>query len=393
MTPKLKNTQTIELSQTDFQELLQAKLRTAVHYTLTTILEEEVEAFIGAGRYQRSQQRRDQRNGSYSRDLVTGVGQIKEIAVPRTRRGFRTQLFERYKRRQAQLDEAICDMFVGGVSTARTGQVFAELTGSQASPSTVSRVFHSLEGEFSAWKSRPLASDYAYVFADGTYFSVIYDGQGHKMPILAVVGINLAGEREVLAFSVGDRENQSAWEALLEELKGRGVERVGLWITDGNQATINAVALKFATSQRQRCVKHKMDNILGYIPKTHHDQVEPELKAIFYQDSRAEADKQVAAFCEKFRAIYPSAVDCLQRDLEACLTFYAFPKAHWKTIRTTNVIERLFGEVKKRSHKMAAAFRNETSCLLMFFAVIRSLSFKRISMPTQDTGLTNLHII
>jgi putative transposase len=393
MTPKTENSEVASLSQTDFHELLQAKLRDAVHYVLATVLEEEVEAFVGASRYERSAQRRDQRNGSYTRGLVTGVGQIQDIAVPRTRRGFRTQLFERYKRRQAQLDEAMCDMFVGGVSTARVGEVMEGLTGTKPSPSSVSRVFHTLEGEFATWKTRPLAADYAYAFADGTYFNVIYAGQEHNMPILAVIGINLAGEREVLAFSVGDRENQTAWEELLEDLKRRGVQRIGLWVSDGNQATINAIEIKFSASQRQRCVKHKMDNVLGYIPKGQHEQVEPELKAIFYQGSREQADQEVAAFCEKFQALYPSAVDCLKRDLEACLTFYAFPKTHWKTIRTTNVIERLFGEVKKRSHKMAAAFRNEDSCLLMFYAVVRSLKFRKISMPTQGAGPTNLHKI
>jgi transposase-like protein len=203
------------------------------------------------------------------------------------------------------------------------------------------------------------------------------------MPILAVVGINLAGEREVLGFSVGHRENQNAWEQLFDDLKRRGVQQVDLWITDGLQAMLNAVKAKFPGSQPQRWVKHKMENVLSYLPEKQRDQVVPELKAIFYQDSRDQADQQVAAFIEKYEPIYPTAVACLQRDLEACLTFYAFPKAHWKTIRTTNVLERLFGEVKKRTHKMAAAFRNENSCLLMFYAVIRSLKFKKIAMPAR----------
>ena len=125
---------------------------------------------------------------------------------------------------------------------------------------------------------------------------------------------------------------------------------------------------------------------MGYIPHKQQDQVEPELKAIFYQDSRQQADQLAAAFDEKFAKRYPSAVACLQRDLDACLSFYAFPKAHWKTIRTTNVIERLFDEVKRRSHKMAAAFRNEDSCLLMFYAVVRSLKFKRISVPAKPVA-------
>lgn len=383
MTPKPENNQKTPLSQTEFQELLHEKMRQAVRLTLITVLETEIEAFIGAAPYQRSGQRRAYRNGTYRRSLGTSVGQIEDLTVPRTRAGFQTQLFERYQRRQGELDAGICQMFVGGVSTTQVGQVIETLTGSKPSPSTVSRVFHTLEEEFTVWQQRPLATEYAYAFADGTYFTVIYNGQGHKMPILAVIGINLAGEREVLGFSVGDRENQLAWEQLLADLKSRGVQQVGLWITDGNQAMLNAVETKFPTSHRQRCVKHKMDNVLSYIPAKQRDQVEPELKAIFYQDSRQQADQQVAAFIAKFEPIYPTAVACLQRDLEACLTFYAFPPAHWKTIRTTNVIERLFGEVKKRTHKMAAAFRNENSCLLMFYAVIRGLKFRKIAMPAR----------
>jgi transposase-like protein len=371
------------LSQADFRELLHAKLRAAIWLTLTTILEEEVTAFIGAPRYGRTPSRRDQRNGHYTRDLVTTAGKAEDLPVPRTRGGFRTQVFERYQRRQAELDTAISEIFVFGASTTRVGQVVETLTGTHPSASTVSRVFHTLEAEFEAWKTRPLAAHYVYVFADGTYFTVIYDAEGQKMPVLAVVGINPAGEREVLAFTVGERENQGAWEDLLEQLKLRGVQQVDLWITDGNQAMLNAVARKFPQSARQRCVKHKMENVLSYVPDKQRDQVEPELKAIFYQETRAQADQAVAAFCAKYEQTYPTAVECLQRDLAACLTFYAFPKAHWKTIRTNNVAERLFNEVKRRSHKMAAAFRNEGSCLLMFFAVVRSLKFRRIRMPAQ----------
>ncbi len=383
MTPKTQNNQVIALSQTEFQELLHEKVRQAVRLTLVTVLEAEIEAFIGAGPYQRTGQRRAHRNGSYRRSLGTSVGQIDDLEVPRTREGFQTHLFERYQRRQGELDASICQMFVGGVSTRQVGEVIETLTGTKPSPSTVSRVFHTLEAEFAAWQQRPLATEYAYSFADGTYFTVIYNGEGHKMPILAVIGISLAGEREVLGFSVGEKENQLAWEQLLDDLKRRGVQHVGLWISDGNPAMLNAIETKFSASQRQRCVKHKMENVLSYLPDKQRDQVEPELKAIFYQDSRAQADQQVAAFVEKYEPIYPTAVACLQRDLEACLTFYAFPKAHWKTIRTTNVIERLFGEVKKRTHKMAAAFRNEKSCLLMFYAVIRSLKFRKIAMPAR----------
>jgi transposase-like protein len=386
MTPKTNHKRLDSEGQALVGELLQERLRLAIKYTLVQILEEEVEAFVQAAPYQRTTERRAYRNGFYQRDLGTSMGVIEGLSIPRTRNGFRTELFERYQRRQAELDGAILDMFVKGVSMEQVGNVVETLTGTHPSPSTVSRVFHSLEGEFENWKKRSLRSHYLYAFADGTYFSVIYDEIGCKMPILAVIGIDEEGKREVLAFRVGERENQSAWENLLDDLKERHVAEIDLWVTDGNKAMTNAIDKKFPTAQRQRCVKHKMENVLGYVPQKQQETVKPELRAIFYQVSREKADQEAAAFIAKYEKIYPTAVDCLKRDLDLCLTFYSFPEKHWKYIRTSNIIERLFNEVKKRSHKMAAAFRNEDSCLLLFYAVVRSLKLRRISIPAKDTA-------
>jgi transposase-like protein len=385
MTPATNHKRLDAAGQATIQEALQERMRLAIKFTLIRILEEEVDAFVNASPYQRTFERRDYRNGTYERDLGTSMGVIEDLPVPRTRGGFRTEVFARYHRRQTELDQAICEMFIGGVSTSRVGEVVEALSGAQPSPSTVSRVFHGLEEEFERWKQRPLQAHYWYVFADGTYFTVIYDDQGEKMPILAVIGIDSAGKREVLGFTIGDRENQKAWEDLMDDLKNRGVQQIDLWITDGGKAMINAIESKFSKSKRQRCVKHKMDNVLGYIPKKQQEQIRPELKAIFYQVNREKAEQTAAAFIAKYERIYPTAVDCLRRDLDACLTFYEFPEEHWKFIRTNNVIERLYCEVKKRSHKMAAAFRNEDSCLLLFYAVIRSLKLRRITIPEKLT--------
>jgi transposase-like protein len=382
MTPEAQNTDVAAPSQADFQALLREKLRQAVRLTLISVLQAEVEAVTGAERYERTPTRRDHRNGEYERGLVTSLGAVR-LRVPRTRGGFETNVFARYQRRQAELDVAIGEMFVKGVSTAGVGVIVEQLTGEKPSPSTVSRVHQTLAAEFKEWQTRPLAGQYRYVFADGTYFTVIYGAEGHKMPVLAVIGITPDGRREVLLFTIGERENQTAWEDVLEQLKQRGVQQVELWITDGNQAMLNAVTTKFPNAQRQRCIKHKMENVLSYVPQKQRAQVEPELKAIFYQPDRGHAEQHLAAFSEKFARHYPTAVACLQRDVSACLTFYAFPEAHWKTLRTTNVIERLFQEVKKRSKKMNAAFRNEDSCLLLFYAVIRSLEFRRLPVAAK----------
>lgn len=381
MTPQSNDTASLAPTQETFHEMLQEKLRAAIRLTMATVLEEELEAYLQAGRYERTPNRRDQRNGYYSRGLGTGLGQIDALPVPRSRNGYQTQLFERYQRRQKELDTAICQMFVGGVSTEKVGEVVASLTGKPASASTVSRTFHTLETEYAAWKARTLSAHYLYCFADGTYFTVIYGEDGHKMPILAVVGINTQGEKEVLGFTTGEKENQHAWQDLLADLKQRGVQKVDLWISDGNQATMNAIDHHFPDARRQRCVIHKIDNVLGYVPKSHQDALKLELNAIFYHDSLEQAQQELAAFCAKHQPTYPNAVACLNRDIDACLAFYNFPKEHWRSIRTNNLIERLFSEVKKRSHKMAAPFRNENSCLLLFYAVMRSINFQRISMP------------
>lgn len=386
MTPKTNHKQITPEGQAGVRELLQEKMMLAIEYTLIQMLDEEVEAYIQAAPYERTKNRRDHRNGTYPRGLGTSMGDIEAIPVPRTRKGFRSQLFDRYRRRQAELDESICQMFVGGVSTEKVGQIVETLSGSHPSPSTVSRVFHTLEEEFATWKKRPLQAHYLYLIVDGTYFSVIYDGEGKKMPILAVIGIDLEGKRDVLGFSTGDRENQQAWEALLTDLKDRGLEKVDLWISDGGKAMINAIESKFLNPKRQRCVRHKMENVLGYIPNEHHDQVYPELRAIFYQENLEKAQQTAAAFLVKHENTYPTACECLKRDLNECLTFYLFPQKHWRYIRTSNAIERLFQEVKKRSHKMAAAFRNEDSCTLLFYAVVRSLNLRNISVPAIATN-------
>lgn len=223
------NIEALAGSQEALEKLLQERLRQAVRIALISVLEEEVTAFIGALPYERKEQRRDQRNGHYTRDLETSMEQIEDLPVPRTRGGYHTQLFERYHRRRDELDTSMAEMFVDGVSMAKVGQVVETLTGSKPSASTASRVFHTLESEYREWKQRQLEERYAYAFADGTYFTVIYNGEGCKMPVLAVVCITTTEQRDVLAFGVGDRENEQAWEDLFDDLKARGVKEIGMW--------------------------------------------------------------------------------------------------------------------------------------------------------------------
>lgn len=166
------------------------------------------------------------------------------------------------------------------------------------------------------------------------------------MPILAVVRINPQGEKEVLGFTTGEKENQHAWQDLLADLKQRGVQKVDLWISDGNRATLTAIQHHFPDAQRQRCVIHKIDNVLGYVPKSHQDALRAELNAIFYHSSLAQAQQQLAAFCAKHQRIYPNVVAFLNRDIDVCLAFYNFSKEHWRSLCTNNLIERLYANYR-----------------------------------------------
>jgi len=384
MTPSPQDTQSTldrQAAHDTFRALVQEHVRMAIRATFIDILEEEVRQFVGADRYERTAARRDSRAGYRTRSIGTTAGQIDDLPVPRTRSGFHTQLFDHYQRRMTEVDELMRAMFVGGVSQRTVSTVVEQLTGSSASASTVSRVFHTLEDEFATWQQRRLPKRYVYAFADATYFSVIYEGEGHTMPILALIGIREDGQREVIAFTAGERENQGAWENLLDAIKARGVEQIDVWITDGHQAMLNALALKLPASKRQRCMRHKIENVLSHVPEKQREVVREELRAIFYQSNRTQADQRTAAFIAKYEQHYPSAIACLKRDWASCLTFYDYPEQHGVSIRTSNVIERMFEEVKKRSKKMAAAFRNEGSCLLLFYAVVRALRFRKIRMP------------
>jgi putative transposase len=281
-TSEEENTAKAAMGQGDFRALMREKMCAAVRLTLMAVLDEELEEWVGAGRYERKATRRDHRIGRRLRDLGTSVGTIEDLVIPRTRGGFQTQLFEKYQRRQVELDQMIGDMFVQGVSQARVGTILETLNGVKPSASTVSRVFHTLEEEYAAWKTRELPERYTYVYADGTYFSVIYGDEGQKTPVLALYGVTPAGKREVIAMTIGESESKDAWGNLLDDIKMRGLKQVDLWVTDGNQTMIDAIAKRFPDSLRQRCVRHKMENILAHVPEKQQEAVGKEFMAIFY---------------------------------------------------------------------------------------------------------------
>lgn len=379
--PQKQDSIALAFEQEDFVWEVMNRVRAVARVVFEQAMEEELTAFLQALPYQRKPDRKGRRNGYYTRDLLTSFGPLPELKVPRSRDGqFRTQLYSRYRRRQEKVDQAIAEMFIRGVSTRKTGEVVELLTEESPSAATVSRVFQSLREECEAWRRRPLDSCYMYIHLDGVYFTIGYDDSFVKEPVLAALGVKLSGEKELLGYGLGDKESRQAWRGFLTELKERGLEDAGLFITDGGQAVIGAVEELFPGVRRQRCVVHKLRNVDSKVPRPLQEEVRQEAKRIFYQENKEQARQETEAFCLKWAEVIPEAVECLRRDIEDCLTFYDFPREHWRYIRTNNSLERLFEEVKRRTRLMGA-FRNERSCILVFYAVTRALRWQRIPAP------------
>jgi putative transposase len=378
-------------SQAEFATALRRRLQVAARELFQAVLLEELTAFVQALPYERSPGRRGQRNGSYGRSLGTAFGLLADLQVPRTRDGlFRTQLFERYQRRQPEVDTAIAEMFVRGVSTSQVGQVLETLNGLAPSASTVSRVFHQLEPTFQAWQSRPLPAWVLYLHLDAIELTIKYAGDGVKMAVLAAIGVLPDGRRELLGLTTGEHENGPAWTNLCRDLFERGLQQVGLVISDQHASIWAACEAVWPAARHQACVTHKIVNVLAHVPKGQRAAVHADLKAIFYQADEAQARQVAQAFGARYQAAYPEAVRCLAKDLDACLQFYGFPQEHWRFIRTNNVAERLFSELRRRLNKMGA-MPNEGSALLICWAVANTIQWRGLRVDPALLALDNLH--
>jgi len=378
--PKPENSTTLLPSQDEFRTALHQEVRGAVRAVIESVMQEELETLLQAGAYDRRSQRTGYRNGSYTRDLVTASGVLAKLRVPRDRAGqYQTQVFERFQRYEPEVSQAIAAMFFAGVSQGRVAEVTQPLLGATPSASSVSRIAHDLQTECDTWRARPLLAQYRIILLDGVYFPIVHEQKADETPLLVAMGIDLTGQRSVLGFVIGDAESTAAWQNLLNDLKRRGLTTVDLFVSDGGEGLIGALERSFPQSPRQRCWNHKMRNVLAKIPKRTKKEVAAALKGITTQDSRDKARDQVQAFIARYEVIYPEAVACLQRDLDACFTFYDFPKTLWRHVKTTNAIEGLFHTVRQRTNKIGA-FRNETSCILIVYATIQAIRFNRVTL-------------
>ncbi len=325
-----------------FHQYLRTLAQSAVRVVIETVMREELDQFIGAAWGECSPKRKGDRNGHYTRDLVTSTGRLEEIKVPRDREGqFHTQSFERYRRYEPHIAEGLTQMFVAGASTHKVGEVAQTLLGVTPSASTISRLNQTLTQQFETWRQRPLQEHWRILYLDGIHFSIRHGDQADSTIVLTALGVDLAGNKEVLALRACAEESKDGWACLLQDLRSRGAIHIDLIVTDGHDGLLAAVSELFSSTPRQRCLVHKQRTILNAIPRRERGEVQAELVGIWEQPTKQEAVTQLSAFKAKYSQRYPEAVRSLAEDEEHLLTFYAFPQSMHRHIQTTNAIESL----------------------------------------------------
>jgi transposase-like protein len=362
-----------ELVQQAFHCHLREQIRCAVKRVMEEIMREELTRFLGAEYGVASPERKGYRNGSYTRDLATSSGKIEDLQVPRDREGqFHTQLFERYSRYEEQVAEGLTEMFVSGTSTQKVGEVAETLMGIAPSKSSVSRLNQTLTEQFEAWRNRTLPGHWRVLYLDGIYLEVRHGDKVDPTVVLTALGVDLEGNKEVLAIRASAQESQDGWMCLVQDLRTRGVTEVDLILTDGHEGLLAAVTALFTATPRQRCLVHKQRNVMSAIPKRERDPIATELSGIWNQPTKEQALTELAAFKGKYRERYPEAVRTLCEDEEHLLTFYAFPQTMHPHIRSTNTIESFFRNVRRRTNQIDT-FTTEMSCLSIVWAVMQGI--------------------
>ena len=312
----------------------------------------------------------DRRNGSFSRHLLTELGDI-ELSIPRTRRFSPVSIVRAYARRAPQIDRLILACFVLGISTRKVAQALLPVLGEPVSATTVSRVAQSLDTAVAAFHLRPIKRHYRFVLFDGVVLKRRTGAGSMKRVVLVALGITPEGRKEVIDFHIASGESQGAWEEFLTDLYKRGLseESIELIVTDGGKGLRAALPMVYPGIPLQRCWAHKSRNVLNYVRKADHEAVKADLHAIQYATGVREAQKAIGAFAQRWNHVYPKAVACLCADEEQLLTFLQIKDAKWwSQIRTTNAIERRFREVRRRTRPMGV-FSDRTSMERILYAV------------------------
>lgn len=358
-----------------FFEDLEQLMKERHHQFLEELMGYERQCFLNAHPYQRCEQRVSQANGFYERRLTTRLG-VLELKVPRTRCGrFQTQVLKRYQRREPVIDQALKEVFLLGVSTRQSGRALATLVEEAVSATTVSAVAKVLDSSVGQFHRRPLSDEYRYLVLDGVSVRIRLVGKVQRRMVLCAYGITRQGLRELIDFQVVKAEGEDTWYGLLWNLWSRGLhgEFLELIATDGQAGLIRALGRLWAAVPHQRCWAHKLRNLENKLKASQRPCLQEEAKLIYQAAHRTEAIARFRLWKRRWQGVAPRAVACLEEDLEELLAFFDCPKAHCKRLRTTNVIERLFVEVRRRIRTMCA-FTTRGSCERILYSVFERMN-------------------
>lgn len=348
----------------DLRELFRGTIR----LTLEMLLAEVVKEMVGARRYERIGSRTDSRNGTYLRRLLTSMGMI-EVGVPRTREsGSAGEVLGAYQRRSGELDEAICQAYVSGVSTRKMRGVVESLAGKGISASTVSRITERLDAKVEQLRSMPISEPIVYLYLDATFLDARWARKVENVSALVAYGVDKAGKRRLLGVSIGSEESEDSWSDLLRQLCERGLHGVQLVIADDHKGIEAAIRHHLPEAERQRCTVHLQRNILHKIPQRLRGRLAPRFSQLFKAKDAKQAQELRAKLHGEFGSHIPEAFEILDRGWSAATRFYRFPKEHWTRIRTTNGLERLHGEIKRRI-RAVGVFPDRDSALRLVTAV------------------------
>ena len=343
-------------------------LREVVRAVMQEILEAEMTDALGAEKGERTAARLGYRSGYYTRTLVTRVGKL-ELRVPQDRDGrFSTELFERYQRSEQALVATLAEMYVQGVSTRKVKAITEELCGHAFSASAVSAINKRLDETLSAFATRPLAEPFPYLVLDARYEKVREGGVVMSQAVLIAVGVDWDGRRQILAVEMANRESRSSWKDFLLGLRRRGLHGVEFVVADDHAGLRASVREVLAEAAFQRCYVHFLRNALDHLPRKADDDCLQELRWLYDRRSIDEARRDLSAWIAKWGARYPKLVTWVEENIEETLTFYRLPLQHHKHLKSTNMLERLNEEIKRRTH-VVRIFPNTEACLRLVRAL------------------------
>jgi transposase-like protein len=344
-------------------------LRTLVERTLQGLLEAEMTAHLGAEPYERTDTRTGHRNGYRPRTLHTRVGTLT-LLVPQDREGtFSTALFARYQRSEKALVLALMEMYLEGVSTRKVQEITETLCGTSFSKSLVSSLVGTLDAELTAWRTRRLDdTPYPYLSVDARYEDVRQDGRIVSQGVLIVAGVREDGKREILAVDVADTESEATYQECFRQLKARGLSGVELVTSDDHRGLVAAIKRHFQGASWQRCQVHFARGLLGLVGATKRAELGAGLRLVFAATTIGDARFQAEALAEHWRPTHPHVAAQIEEHIEECFACYAFPLSHRVKIRTTNGLERLNEELKRRT-RVVRIFPNRAACLRLATAL------------------------